>query len=221
MKSKRRLQFFFFLKRRKADRPELKRVSQLIFCLIYVQTTTTNISFYISSRYINSISARNVIIKFFLGKSTFFFSFPKHLFPSLRRANTCTDGAIADVSLPLHLGVGRQVRVRRELLWHVVARICIRVAGAGLVQSGDDVALDEIQENHVHGGWIAAVGGERGVGLQVVGLGVVRDAAVRGVVAVGAKVIGGGVTRCQGGGLATDDAWCGLGLEVTGVHGVL
>jgi len=66
------------------------------------------------------------------------------------------------------------------------------------------------QENQVDSGWLRAICREASIGLENVGLTVVRDSRVRSVVSIGTKVISRRVTRSVAGGLTTDNASTGV-----------
>lgn len=109
--------------------------------------------------------------------------------------------------LPKPSRVFRKITIRRELLRQITLHILDRIITTHRVQRRDDIILaDEVEEDEVDGVGQATEGGERGVGLDIVGLAVKGDCGVGGIVAVGAEVVGGDVAREKGRGLAGAEA---------------
>ena len=91
--------------------------------------------------------------------------------------------------MPIPLCVQGQIAVGCEASWEIITdavrRICIR----HLLQRRRDIWGYVVEENQVDCVGEGAVGGEGGVGLEVLGLGVVWDFGVDRVVAIGAEII--------------------------------
>jgi hypothetical protein len=108
-------------------------------------------------------------------------------------SNPLSDRAVGHVLLPFRrdLGVCWKVGVRVEALGQVVRHLVQRELSSDVwtVEGIDDVARDEVEEDQVDSGWHRPIERERSVGLEIVGLRVVWDFRVNGVIAVRTKVI--------------------------------
>jgi len=143
----------------------------------------------------------------------------------LRKPHPLPHRTIRHIRLPLRAypRILRQITIRRKALREIEldSRLSIVFSARHPIQRGDnEVRADVVDEDEVHGRRHRPVERERRVGLHVVGLIVIRQVVVQGVVAVVAKVVGGVVAWRDGGALAADDASCrasrqlGLGMRV-------
>lgn len=137
-----------------------------------------------------------------------------YLYNNCIRLQPSQNRTIRHVPLPIcrHLRIRRQITVRRERRRQIILHAVLREPHrADRRQIPHHAAGKVVQKDEVDARRRAPVGGEGRVGLEIVGLRVVRNRAVECVVAVGAKVVGRGVARrrlVRAGGLTATDAAC-------------